>query len=236
MKAASDKWDGKTLAWTRKQRDRADSGSGLFRRRNEDNDMTREQTSARKSDGESPANQTKKATAEREIASAKRRVARFLPRKAASPPKRETCMPESAITWLSPAFLKASDTAASVQSREPESKARRKPPASPHECIRCRNDSLQTARKRSMEARSPRPPGRGSTADTKKPPPARSETETRSLDPSSTKAPQESPAAVPIFPGKSDSTISQGMKRTATPAADEDALSEDARSTQKSAR
>ena len=67
----------------------------------------------------------------------------FFPVPPAIDEKKERCIPLSARTWESPAFLKVSHKELSVYSLEPESKAKIKPPALPQPYMSLLNANLQ---------------------------------------------------------------------------------------------
>ncbi len=139
----------------RNVRERRGRPSGRFRRKKDESERISELMSARSSDGERPANQTKKRMQTRLIKSANRLVESFLARKNAAPPKSERCMPDNAIMWLSPAFLNASETDISVYSLAPEKSASKNPPEAPHANISFLNKSLERARFSKMRETKP---------------------------------------------------------------------------------
>ena len=105
----------------------------------------KEQSNARNNEGESPANHTKN-----KIPKSLSQKSNFFPRiffpvPPAIDEKKERCIPLSARTWESPAFLKVSHKELSVYSLEPESKAKIKPPALPQPYMSLLNANLQKA-------------------------------------------------------------------------------------------
>lgn len=95
MKETSATCSGTAAEWMRNERDRSASPSGSRSRNAPATNGTATKKSARRSDGESPANQAKPTTA----ASEKKRPAlrpKIPPAALAAPPKSDMCIPESA--------------------------------------------------------------------------------------------------------------------------------------------
>ena len=87
---------------------------------------------ARLREGAAPANQTKKIMETRENFTARLFFPNIEPICKAARLTKETCIPERAKTWASPAFLKASETGRIKKSLFAERRAKSKAPALPH--------------------------------------------------------------------------------------------------------
>ena len=103
---------------------------------------------ARFNDGAEPANHTKKIIAKSENVTALLFFPNTAPAWMAARLTSETCIPERAKIWASPAFRKAEAQAPSKKSLFAESRASAKPPAAPHpanRCIRAKRSLARTA-------------------------------------------------------------------------------------------